>query len=120
MRVRPAGADLVASDIPDLDVGKITTGVFPIARIPSLDASWIITGKFGVGRIPNLDASKITSGELGTARIPNLAISKITNLQTSLDAKLTATTAQFNNKADKSYVDSAIQSAIMDSWNGVY
>ncbi len=55
-----AGADLVATDIPNLDAGKITTGTFVDARIPNLNASKINAGTFDVARIPNLAPSKIT------------------------------------------------------------
>lgn len=41
-----AGADLVASDIPSLDVSKITSGIFNVARIPDLAISKI-TGLTG-------------------------------------------------------------------------
>lgn len=54
------GADLVATDIPNLDAGKITTGTFVDARIPNLNASKINAGTFGVDRIPTLAPSKIT------------------------------------------------------------
>lgn len=64
------GGSLVASDIPNLDASKITSGTFAAARIP------------------NLDASKITSGVFNEARIPSLAISKITDLQATLNTKL--------------------------------
>lgn len=57
-----AGTILEATDIPELNTSKITTGVFEVARIPDLDASKITTGTLAVDRIPNLDASKITAG----------------------------------------------------------
>ena len=77
------GEILVASDIPNLDAGKITTGTFADARIPSLNASKINAGLFGVDRIPNLNASKINAGTFDVARIPNLAPSKITQTTTA-------------------------------------
>lgn len=61
-----SGTTLSATDIPDLDAGKITTGAFSADRIPSLDAGKVTTGAFGVDRIPSLSAAKITSGTLTT------------------------------------------------------
>lgn len=63
-----AGTVLEATDIPELDTSKITTGVFEVARIPDLDASKITTGTLGVDRIPNLDTSNITTGIFPEAR----------------------------------------------------
>lgn len=39
--------------------------------VPNLDASKVTSGTLGTARIPNLSASKITSGTLGIARIPD-------------------------------------------------
>jgi hypothetical protein len=60
------GADLAATDIPNLDAAKITTGTFADARIPNLNASKINAGTFDAARIPTLAASKIT--QTSTAR----------------------------------------------------
>ena len=57
-----SGTTLSASDIPNLDSAKITTG--------------------------NFDASRIASGTFADARIPTLAISKTSGLQGALDGKL--------------------------------
>lgn len=54
------GTDLVATDIPNLDATKITTGTFADARIPALAASKITSGTFVDARIPSLSPSKIT------------------------------------------------------------
>jgi hypothetical protein len=47
-----SGELLIAGDIPALDAGKITTGVFATARIPLMDASKIVTGLFNPVLIP--------------------------------------------------------------------
>lgn len=49
-----AGTTLAATDIPNLDAAKTSSGIFSLDRIPVIDSS----------RIPNLDASKITSGTI--------------------------------------------------------
>lgn len=59
------GGLLLAADIPALDAGKVTTGVFAIARIPDLDASKITTGTLAAGRIPLLNQD--TTGNAGSA-----------------------------------------------------
>lgn len=59
-----SGTTLSASDIPNLDASKTTSGSFNADRIPSLDASKITSGTFADARIPNLDASKITAGTI--------------------------------------------------------
>jgi hypothetical protein len=43
-----SGTTLSATDIPDLDAAKVTTGAFDAARIPSLDGSKITTGNVDV------------------------------------------------------------------------
>lgn len=70
---------LVPADIPVLDAGKITSGIFDASQIPLLDASKITSGTIDVARIPSMDASKITSGTLGVDRIPTLTMSKISD-----------------------------------------
>lgn len=74
-----AGTTLSASDIPDLDAGKVTTGAFSADRIPSLDAGKVTTGAFSADRIPSLDAGKVTTGAFGVDRIPSLSAAKITS-----------------------------------------
>jgi hypothetical protein len=60
-----AGTTLAATDIPNLDSAKITTGNFASSRITgNFDASRIDSGTFADARIPNLDASKITAGTI--------------------------------------------------------
>ena len=78
--------NLTSSQIPSLDVSKITTGTFGTSFIPSLNVSKITAGTFGTSFIPSLDASKITTGTFATSFIPSLDASKITTgvLNTSL------------------------------------
>lgn len=59
-----AGADLAATDIPNLDAAKIATGTFADSRIPNLNASKINAGTFGADRIPQLSASKISQNAM--------------------------------------------------------
>lgn len=77
--------DLNVNDIPNLDAGKITSGVFAAAQIPSIPASRINAGTLDANRIPNLDASKITTGVLNANQIPTLDGSKIASGVIDLD-----------------------------------
>ena len=61
---------ILASKVPNLDAGKIATGVLTAARIPNLDADKIATGVLTALRIPNLDAGKIATGVFAATRIP--------------------------------------------------
>ena len=70
---------LNASRIPNIDASKVTSGTLDAGRIPNLAASKITSGTFSADRIPNLNASKINAGTLGADRIPSLAASKITS-----------------------------------------
>jgi hypothetical protein len=74
-----SGTSLAATDIPNLDAAKITTGTFDAARIPNLDASKINAGTFDAARIPNLDAAKITTGTFSADRIPTLDLATKTS-----------------------------------------
>ena len=49
---------ILASKVPNLDAGKIATGVLTAARIPNLDADKIATGVFTALRIPNLEQNR--------------------------------------------------------------
>jgi hypothetical protein len=88
---------LTSAQIPSLDAGKLTSGVFtgngsgltslnasalglgtvPLTQIPDLEAGKVTTGTFNAARIPGLDAAKITSGVFSPDRIPPLDASKI-------------------------------------------
>jgi len=70
--------NFTSSQIPSLDVAKITSGTFGTSYIPSLDVAKITSGTFATSFIPSLDASKITTGTFGTSFIPSLDASKIT------------------------------------------
>ena len=65
--------NITASDVPNLDANKITSGTIGSARIPNLAASKITSGTLGTARIPNLDAGKITSGTFHSDRMPDLS-----------------------------------------------
>lgn len=49
---------------------SFVVNTFQASDVPNLDASKITTGVFNVGRIPNLDASKITTGTISLDRLP--------------------------------------------------
>jgi hypothetical protein len=62
--------------IPDLSGAKILgTGsggaAIPVDAVPNLDVAKITTGIFSTARIPNLDAAKITTGTIAAARLPS-------------------------------------------------
>ena len=59
--------NITASDVPNLDAGKITSGTF------------------GTARIPNHSATKITSGTLGSARIPTVLSQGVTQIGSTTD-----------------------------------
>lgn len=91
------GADLAATDIPNLDAAKITTGTFVAARIPNLSADKITSGTLGVARIPDLTLSKIT--DAGTAAAKDVATAAIGT---------TATDDLVTGNQVKSYVDTQV------------
>lgn len=66
-------ANLAASDIPNLDASKVTTGTF------------------ATGRIPDLAASKITSGTLDNARIPTTMTGKVSIESDKFEADVNGT-----------------------------
>jgi hypothetical protein len=62
--------NIVASDIPALDAGKITSGTFATARIPNLDASKITSGTINASRIPDLSGTYLaTSGKAADSNL---------------------------------------------------
>ena len=78
---------LITEQIPQIEPGNIT-GTLSASQIPDLDASKITSGVLGTALIPDLDAAKIATGTLATDRIPTMAQSKITGLTTALAVKV--------------------------------
>ena len=70
-----AATTLVATDIPNLDAAKITTGTFSASQIPVLDASKITSGTFTTAGM--VSGNAITSGTIGgsTALVTTGAVS---------------------------------------------
>jgi hypothetical protein len=61
-----SGTTLSASDIPNLDAGKITSGTFNVARIPNLDASKITSGIIDAARLPSFVDDVLEFANLGS------------------------------------------------------
>jgi hypothetical protein len=94
--------NITASDVPNLDASKITSGTINASRMPNLDAGKVNSGSFSTSRIPNLDASKITSGTLNAARIPNLSSS----YGTAADTAKGVQAFEWGNHAEAGYLTS--------------
>lgn len=94
--------NIAASDIPNLDASKITSGTINASRMPNLDAGKVNSGSFSASRIPNLSASKITSGTLNAARIPNLSSS----YGTAADTAKGVQAFEWGNHAEVGYLTS--------------
>ena len=94
--------NIAASDIPNLDASKITSGTINASRMPNLDAGKVNSGSFSTSRIPNLDAGKITSGTLNAARIPNLSSS----YGTAADTAKGVQAFEWGNHAEVGYLTS--------------
>lgn len=62
----PSWRALVATDIPNLDANKITSGTFDAARIPNLSASKITSGTLDAARIPDLSGTYATDARMDT------------------------------------------------------
>lgn len=60
----PSFRALTATDIPNLDAAKITTGTFADARIPNLDAAKITTGTFAIARGGTGTSTAFTQGSV--------------------------------------------------------
>jgi hypothetical protein len=94
--------NIAASDVPNLDASKITSGTINASRMPNLDAGKVNSGSFSTSRIPNLSASKITSGTLNAARIPNLSSS----YGTAADTAKGVQAFEWGNHAEAGYLTS--------------
>ena len=94
--------NIAASDVPNLDASKITSGTINASRMPNLDAGKVNSGSFSTSRIPNLDAGKITSGTLNAARIPNLSSS----YGTAADTAKGVQAFEWGNHAEVGYLTS--------------
>jgi phage-related tail fiber protein len=93
---------LLASDIPNLDASKITSGILPTSVLPTSGANpslsyvkvnvdtygRVISGstELAAGNIPSLDASKITSGKLLVSVMPNLGTPVSTYTKVRIDS----------------------------------
>ena len=66
-----SGTTLSASDVPDLDAAKVTSGSFNAARIPSLDGSKITTGNVDVPGSLRGTSLTINNGAGGSSVILN-------------------------------------------------
>ena len=94
--------NIAASDVPNLDASKITSGTINASRMPNLDAGKVNSGSFSTSRIPNLSASKITSGTLNAARIPDLSSS----YGTAADTAKGVQAFEWGNHAEAGYLTS--------------
>ena len=93
---------LLASDIPNLDASKITSGILPTSVLPTSGANpslsyvkvnvdtygRVISGstELAAGNIPALDASKITTGKLLASVMPNLGTPVSTYTKVRVDS----------------------------------
>ena len=59
--------NIVASDIPNLDASKVTSGTFSTSRIPNLSASKITSGTINAARLPDLSGTYQPAGNYLTS-----------------------------------------------------
>lgn len=102
-----------ASNVPNLDASKVTTGVFNVNRLPSIDASKVTSGQFDPARIPDLSANKVTHGVFDVSRIPDLSPAKTGSDPAGTAADLLAGLGL--NTTDVGVVDSLDLSVIQPS-----
>jgi hypothetical protein len=95
-----AGTTLAATDIPNLDAAKITTGTFDAARIPTLDLATKTSGTLAVGR-GGTGATTLTANNLLVGNDTS-AITAPYSVETTLTG---GTTAIPRADAVKAYVD---------------
>lgn len=115
---------LAAGDIPSLDAGKITTGIFLDARIPNLNTSKLTAGTLGVARggtgissftaLNYIRAAGATTleqrtpaqvlSDIGAAAASHThTIANITSLQTTLDDKVSISSTHLGRTGNFSF-----------------
>ena len=101
--------NIVASDIPNLDAGKITSGTFSTSRIPNLSASKITSGTINASRLPDLSGTYQPKGSYLTS-IPAEYLT-----QTEGDARYLTSLPSHNHDGD--YLEYSYSDVNMDTYD---